>query len=83
MFPGFDRPVPGQSDWKGSQDYKTVEQTLIEMEEQARNLGVNESVDDPFISLAFMSLAVIPELKVTDKGLFDVKTFKPISLEVE
>lgn len=66
-----------------NQDYKTVEQTLIEMEEQARNLGVNESVDDPFISLAFMSLAVIPELKVTDKGLFDVKTFKPISLEVE
>ncbi len=30
----------------------------------------------PFMTLAFMALTVIPELKITDKGLFDVKKFE-------
>lgn len=30
----------------------------------------------PFLVLAFLSLPVIPELKLTDKGLFDVNTFE-------
>jgi len=29
----------------------------------------------PFITLSFMSLLVIPELKLGDKGLFDVTKF--------
>lgn len=29
----------------------------------------------PFMTMAFMSLPVIPELKITDKGLFDVNKF--------
>ncbi len=37
----------------------------------------------PFMTLAFMSLLVIPELKIGDKGLFDVSEFKPVSLFVE
>ncbi len=37
----------------------------------------------PFMTLAFMALLVIPELKIGDKGLFDVKQFKPVSLFVE
>lgn len=63
-------------------DYKLVESTLVKMDEQARHLGVNKLVDDPFITLAFMSLPVIPELKVTDKGLFDVTTFSLVDIEV-
>jgi len=34
----------------------------------------------PFMTLAFMALLVIPELKIGDKGLFDVKNFNPVSL---
>ena len=30
----------------------------------------------PFMTLSFMALLVIPELKLSDKGLFDGKTFK-------
>ena len=33
------------------------------------------------MTLCFMSLAVIPELKITDMGLFDVTEFKFISIE--
>jgi len=34
----------------------------------------------PFMTLAFMSLLVIPEIKIGDKGLFDVTSFKFIPL---
>lgn len=34
----------------------------------------------PFMTMAFMSLVVIPELKISDQGLFDVVAFKPTSL---
>jgi len=34
----------------------------------------------PFMTLSFMALLVIPELKIGDKGLFDVLQFKPVSL---
>ncbi|QWC00549.1 adenine deaminase [Mycoplasmatota bacterium] len=63
-------------------DVKYVENKLILLEKEMRNLGVKEDIEDPFLQLAFLSLAVIPELKVTDKGLFDVEQFKIIPLEV-
>ena len=34
------------------------------------------SLDEPFMTMAFLSLSVIPELKLTDKGLMDVMTGK-------
>ncbi|MCZ4693628.1 adenine deaminase [Ancylomarina euxinus] len=37
----------------------------------------------PFMTLAFMSLLVIPKLKLSDKGLFDVEQFKLIDLYCE
>jgi adenine deaminase len=36
----------------------------------------------PFMTLAFMALLVIPELKISDKGLFDGNTFSFIPLFV-
>ena len=66
-----------------NQEYKTVEAKLIEMNKVARDLGVNKEIDDPFLSLAFMSLPVIPDLKLTDHGLFDVTTFSPTDIEVK
>lgn len=45
-----------------------------------RELHVNKDID-PFMTLCFMALPVIPELKLTDTGLFDVTAFKHIPLE--
>ncbi len=39
-----------------------------------RSLGCK--VSDPFMTLSFLSLPVIPELKITDKGLVDVNRFR-------
>jgi adenine deaminase len=36
----------------------------------------------PFMTLSFMALLVIPDLKIGDRGLFDVKKFQPVSLFV-
>jgi len=43
------------------------------------HLGINKEIE-PVMTLCFMSLPVIPEIKLTDKGLFDVtqQTFIPI-----
>lgn len=35
---------------------------------------------NPFLTLSFLSLPVIPEIKITDKGLFDVINFKFIDI---
>jgi adenine deaminase len=43
-----------------------------------KTLGCN--VPDPFMVLSFLSLPVIPELKITDKGLVDVNQFKFVPL---
>lgn len=45
---------------------------------KATKLGTK--LNSPFMTLAFMSLLVIPELKIGDKGLFDSKKFEFISL---
>lgn len=37
----------------------------------------------PFMTLSFMALLVIPELKIGDRGLFDVTEFRPTSLFVD
>jgi adenine deaminase len=37
---------------------------------------------EPFMELSFLALPVIPELKLTDRGLFDVAAFKPVDLFV-
>ncbi|MGA2318260.1 MAG: adenine deaminase [Thermodesulfobacteriota bacterium] len=44
----------------------------------AKNLGCE--IPDPFMTLSFLSLPVIPELKITDKGLVDVNQFKFVPL---
>jgi adenine deaminase len=51
---------------------------LRRLKKAAGNLGC--TLDDPFMSMSFLSLPVIPELKVTDKGLFDVNEFKLVDL---
>jgi adenine deaminase len=52
-----------------------VDEKLTAMHNAAINvLGVNDNID-PIMTLSFMSLPVIPEIKLTDMGLFDVTKF--------
>jgi len=44
------------------------------------DLGVHRNID-PFMALCFMALPVIPQIKITDNGLFDVNAFKPVPVE--
>ncbi len=41
---------------------------------------IGSNVKNPFMVLSFLALPVIPELRITDKGLVDVNNFKLISL---
>lgn len=44
----------------------------------AKKIGC--TLNDPFMTLSFLALPVIPELKITDKGLVDVERFQIVSL---
>ena len=48
-----------------------LEKLHLAIKEVAPDINFN-----PFLTLSFLSLPVIPELKITDKGLFDVSKFK-------
>ncbi|MEG0179450.1 MAG: adenine deaminase [Oscillospiraceae bacterium] len=54
-----------------------VQNKTGEILEKANSMGIPYYVD-PFISLSFMALPVIPEIRLTDMGLFDVNTFSII-----
>ena len=73
-------PIAGlMSDQSG----EWVDQKLTDIHEKAyEELGICGDVE-PVMTLCFMSLAVIPEIKLTDMGLFDVTTFSFIPVEVE
>lgn len=59
-----------------------VDERLTAIHEVAhRELGISGDVE-PLMTLCFMSLPVIPELKLTDMGLFDVTVFDFVDLEV-
>ncbi len=47
----------------------------------AKELGCK--IQDPFMKLSFLALPVIPEIKITDKGLVDVNKFDFISIYQE
>ena len=71
-------PVAGlMSDLSGEE----VSKKLLSLHKKAVvELGVNESLE-PVMSLTFMSLMVIPELKLTAGGLFDIFENKFIDIE--
>jgi adenine deaminase len=55
-----------------------VDLQLAALLRAAKNLGCK--IPDPFMTLSFLSLPVIPELKITDRGLVDVNRFKFVPL---
>ena len=59
---GLSRPLP------------FISLKLEELQRIAASLGC--ALSSPFATLSFLPLAVIPELRLTDKGLVDVIAFK-------
>ncbi len=53
------------------QDYQIVEKNVSEMIALARRHGVNDKID-PLITLSFLSLTVIPEIRIIPRGVFEV-----------
>ena len=71
-------PVAGimsdQNGWEAGRLYQ-------EIDAMAKELGSN--LKAPFMTLSFMALLVIPDLKLSDKGLFSGKSFAFTDLEAE
>jgi len=55
------------------QPFETVRRRLVELRGAAAALGC--TLPEPFLQVAFLPLPVIPHLKITDYGLFDVDRF--------
>ncbi|OEH54760.1 adenosine deaminase [Oceanobacillus sp. E9] len=72
-------PIGGLMSDKG---YLDVYEDVLKLNHAAEDIGIPATFN-PFLTLSFLTLPVIPALKVTDQGLFDFKTFSHIDIEVE
>ena len=59
-------------------DFNYVLNKCAELNSAAQTLGC--TLEDPFMTMGFLSLPVIPELKITDKGIFDTNKFDFVSI---
>jgi adenine deaminase len=74
-----DLPLP-VAGLMSDQPVETVRRQMDGMIAAARDLGA--ALSDPFMTLGFLALPVIPDLKLTDRGLVDVTRFEVVSLFV-
>jgi adenine deaminase len=63
------------------QPIEFVRDRMEELLQATRSLGTQ--LHDPFMALSFLSLPVIPALKITDKGLVDVIKFEIVPLFID
>ncbi|MBN2720570.1 MAG: adenine deaminase [Proteobacteria bacterium] len=61
--------------------YESILEAFKDLEKGITETGC--ALPHPFFYLSFLSLPVIPELKITDRGLFDVAAFSQVNLEVK
>lgn len=61
-------------------DYLKVQEELHGLNEALSVIGFEKEFN-PFLTLSFLTLPVIPEIKLTDKGLFEFKTFSHIKIQ--
>lgn len=62
------------------QPYEKVCSSLASIHQALNEIGASNDFN-PFLTLSFLALPVIPELKLTDMGLFQVSRFKHIPIE--
>jgi adenine deaminase len=60
------------------QPIEKVAEGLKDLKDAAKKVGC--TMDEPFMAMAFLSLPVIPKLKISDLGLIDVTRFRVIDL---
>lgn len=60
-------------------EFNEVARLYAHLDQLAKSFG--SPLSAPFMTLSFMGLLVIPELKLSDKGLFDGKEFRLIGLQ--
>jgi adenine deaminase len=63
------------------QPLAAVHKRMVSMEHRLAGMGV--TMNAPFMTLSFLALSVIPELKITDRGLVDVTRFELVPLGLE
>lgn len=78
MVAALPLPVAGLM---SDQPIEIVRDGLDRLLAASRDLGA--TLPNPFMSLSFLALPVIPHLKLTDKGLVDVDDFQIVPLFVE
>jgi adenine deaminase len=66
-------PLPFAGIMSGIDGFDVASQ-YAEMDRMTKELG--SALSAPYMTLSFMALLVIPEIKLSDKGLFDGATFK-------
>ncbi|AZU62105.1 adenine deaminase [Neobacillus mesonae] len=62
--------------------YEEINAKLDSLNQALAEIGFNGNFN-PFLTMSFLALPVIPEIKVTDIGLFDVKNFRHIDVSVK
>jgi adenine deaminase len=60
------------------QSIEEVRDGINRLHQTVREMGCK--LEEPFMALSFLALPVIPELKITDKGIVDVTQFKIVPL---
>ena len=70
-------PVAGLMSDKSQEETEKMNKEVLEA---AHSIGVPNEID-PMFTLSFLALPVIPEIRLTDKGLFDVEKFMPIVID--
>lgn len=60
--------------------YQMTYDKLTDLTAAARKMGASNTFD-PFLTLSFLTLSVIPELKITDMGLFSFSEFTLTTIE--
>jgi adenine deaminase len=59
--------------------YPLVAEQQEKLTEMTGRMG---GIPDPFMYLSFLSLTVIPALRITDRGMFDTELFRDVPLFV-
>jgi adenine deaminase len=73
-------PLPVAGLMSDKDGYRVAQQ-YANLDALAKKLG--SSLTAPFMTLSFMALLVIPDLKLSDRGLFNGKDFHFVSLFVD
>ena len=69
VFDTLPLPIMGLMSDDGFQE---IDSKMKRMKQKAQEMGVSKGID-PFITLSFMALTVIPEIRITPRGVYCVK----------